>query len=257
MLLVTPAHQVTLAAAPTTRNDPNEHIDPFGDPTAVAHRPPGELPRTPPELSHLHNIPCVLFFYGACYNRKGGGPGGSGAVIYRLDTEEEVCRASRPLELTTSNRAEYDALSLGLQLALDNGVNHLLDICGYSQLIIGQLDGSKQINSHEMKACHHTASGLLSEFTTPPRLHWIPRERNTVSVFFCLAIQPIMEEALEATIVKDVHAYCIADDINLAAEPEQLIRAAERLQKGLNDADLTVKKIDVLLGPRCRHIDPA
>jgi len=181
MLLVTPAHQVTLAAAPTTRNDSNEHIDPFGDPTAVAYRPPSELPRTPPELSPLHDIPCVLFFDGACRNRKGGGPGGSGAVIYRLDTEEEVCRASRPLELTTSNRAEYDALSLGLQLALDNGVNRLLDICGDSQLIIGQLDGSKQINSHEMKACHHTASGLLSEFTTPPRLHWIPRERNTVA----------------------------------------------------------------------------
>mmetsp|Transcript_9276 Transcript_9276/g.42242 ORF Transcript_9276/g.42242 Transcript_9276/m.42242 type:complete len:185 (-) Transcript_9276:433-987(-) len=34
--------------------------------------------------------------------------------------------------------------------------------------------------------------------------------------------------------VKDVHAYCIADDIYLAAEPEQLIRAAVRLQKGLN-----------------------
>ena len=63
--------QVTPAAAPTTRNDSNEHIDPFGDPTAAAHRPPGEPPRTPPELSLLHDIPCVLFFDGACHNRKG------------------------------------------------------------------------------------------------------------------------------------------------------------------------------------------
>ena len=59
------------------------------------------------------------------------------------------------------------------------------------------------------------------------------------------------------TLVKDVHAYCIADVINLAAEPGQLIRATERLQDGLRRAGITIKNIDVLLGSRCRHIDPA
>ena len=29
-----------------------------------------------------------------------------------------------------------------------------------------------------------------------------------------MGVQPIIEEALAATSVRDVHAYCIADDIN-------------------------------------------
>ena len=76
------------------------------------------------------------------------------------------------------------------------------------------------------------------------------------SAFFCLAIQPIIEEALASTSVQGVHAYCIADDINPAGEPRQLIQAAIRLQESLRlNADLTVKKIDILMGSQCRQID--
>ena len=80
-------------------------------------------------------MPGKLFFDGACHNKKGGGPGGSGAIINRLDTGEEVCRASRSLAQTTNNQAEYDALSLGLRLARDNGIE-LRSLHGVSELVI-------------------------------------------------------------------------------------------------------------------------
>ena len=41
-----------------------------------------------------------------------------------------------------------------------------------------------------------------------------------------------MEEAFASNPVQDIHAYCIADAINLAGEPEQLNQTARRLRNG-------------------------
>jgi len=76
-------------------------------------------------------------------SRGNPGPAGAGAVLYGPQGEKRA-EEFRYLGETTNNVAEYQALLLGLELALKHGVKSL-SIYADSQLMVRQLLGAYQV----------------------------------------------------------------------------------------------------------------
>lgn len=83
----------------------------------------------------------TLFIDGA--SRGNPGPAGAGAVLLGPQGEKKA-EASRFLGETTNNAAEYEALLLGLDLALKHGARRLL-ILSDSELLVRQLLGAYKV----------------------------------------------------------------------------------------------------------------
>ncbi len=108
--------------------------------------------------------------------RGNPGPAGAGAVL--LDGNgKEVEAISAYLGELTNNQAEYRALLLGLQAAIDNGV-HELDVRMDSELIVKQMKGEYKVKHPDMKALHAQARQLVAKFGTIS-FHHIRREMNS------------------------------------------------------------------------------
>jgi ribonuclease HI len=82
-----------------------------------------------------------LYVDGAC--RGNPGPAGAGAVLYGPKGDKRA-EDSRYLGEATNNVAEYQALLLGLELALKHGAKNL-SIVSDSELMVRQLNGSYQV----------------------------------------------------------------------------------------------------------------
>ena len=78
-------------------------------------------------------------------SRGNPGPAGAGAVLFDPAGEKKG-EVSRYLGETTNNVAEYQALLLGLKMALDLGVKNL-EIFADSQLVVQQLKGAYQVKT--------------------------------------------------------------------------------------------------------------
>ncbi|XP_075111214.1 uncharacterized protein LOC142181692 [Nicotiana tabacum] len=102
--------------------------------------------------------PWTMFFDGfACRN-------GVGAGIVLISPERQVLPFSIVLGETCSNNAsEYQALIVGLEMALDMKILPL-EIYGDSKLIINQLLGSYEVKKEYLLPYHQYASGLLERF---------------------------------------------------------------------------------------------
>jgi ribonuclease HI len=114
-----------------------------------------------------------LFCDGA--SRGNPGPSGAGAIL------QDPCghlqgRAARYLGRATNNVAEYQALLLGLEMALDRGVKRL-KIFTDSQLMAEQLNGGYQIKSPHLKPLWRQAMQALQKFEAYAVAH-IDRELN-------------------------------------------------------------------------------
>lgn len=107
-----------------------------------------------------------------------GNPGHSGAGAVLLEgSGKSASRYSAYLGQATNNQAEYRALILGLEEALNLGwswVKVRLD----SELVVNQLNGSYRVKSPGLKPLFQKASGLLRRFSDFEVVH-IPREENT------------------------------------------------------------------------------
>jgi ribonuclease HI len=77
---------------------------------------------------------------------------------------------------TTNNVAEYKALLLGLERALEHGVRHI-EVRADSELLIKQLRGEYKVRSTGLKPLHQRALDLLKEFDSPKLVH-VRRELN-------------------------------------------------------------------------------
>lgn len=84
----------------------------------------------------------ILMFDGG--SRGNPGISGAGFVIYKNDTE--ILAGCEPLGHATNNFAEYRALELGLDCAINKGITNLI-IKGDSQLVLNQVTNKWRVKS--------------------------------------------------------------------------------------------------------------
>ncbi len=101
-----------------------------------------------------------LFCDGA--SRGNPGPAGAGAIL-QDPLGNLQGQATRYLGKTTNNVAEYQALLLGLEMALGRGVKRI-KIFTDSQLIVEQLNGGYQIKSPHLKPLWRQVRKELQKF---------------------------------------------------------------------------------------------
>lgn len=106
-----------------------------------------------------------------------GNPGraGAGAVLFDAEGRELAAR-SLYLGRCTNNAAEYRALILGLQSALDLGCARL-DIRLDSELIVRQLQGRYKVKHEALKPLFNEVKTLLAKVGGWSIAH-VPREQN-------------------------------------------------------------------------------
>jgi ribonuclease HI len=101
------------------------------------------------------------------------------AVVVRNAAGQILDAASCCLEGMTNNEAEYEALILGLELALarsDPGPTLLSD----SQVVVGQMAGQFAVRDRKLAPRHERAMRLLAQLPGAT-LAFIPRERNRLA----------------------------------------------------------------------------
>ncbi len=116
---------------------------------------------------------CQLFTDGA----SRGNPGEAGAGSVLLDSNgQELAARSLYLGQCTNNVAEYKALLLGLQSALELGCGNL-DIFLDSQLIVRQIQGQYKVKHPTLKPLFFEVKDLLARIESWSVAH-VPREQN-------------------------------------------------------------------------------
>ncbi|MFH1035980.1 MAG: ribonuclease HI family protein [Pseudomonadota bacterium] len=134
----------------------------------AAAPPPGPLDKS--------SAPLILHADGG--SRGNPGPAGAGAAL--LDAAgAQVAAWHRYLGKATNNVAEYQALILGLEGALDLGVSQLL-VRLDSELLVRQLQGRYQVKSPLLKPLYEQARALCRRFAGIKFQH-IPREQNAIA----------------------------------------------------------------------------
>lgn len=111
------------------------------------------------------------------------------AVVVRNPVGQIVDAVSCCLEGMTNNEAEYEALILGLELALargDQAATFRVD----SQVVVGQVAGRFAVRDRKLAPRHERASRLLARLPEAT-LAFVPRERNRLA-------DALAAEALEA-----------------------------------------------------------
>ncbi|XP_019053167.1 PREDICTED: uncharacterized protein LOC109114646 [Nelumbo nucifera] len=113
----------------------------------------------------------MMFFDGAA--RKDGGGAG---VVFVLPQREILTYSFSLIELCSNNMAEYHALIIGLEMALDLEI-HYLTVYGDSKLVINQLKTKYEVRKDDLVSYHHYAIQLLKEFEHATIKH-VPRSEN-------------------------------------------------------------------------------
>ncbi len=129
--------------------------------------------KQPIQTASLAELHCRLYTDGA--SRGNPGKAGAGAVL--LDQQnQELATCSKYLGTCTNNVAEYKALILGIDKALNLGCRKLaihLD----SELIVRQIEGRYKVKNEGLKPLFTQVKGLLSSLS-----HWtithVPRAKN-------------------------------------------------------------------------------
>jgi len=118
-------------------------------------------------------LSCRLFTDGA----SRGNPGEAGAGIVLLDDDnQELVARSLYLGRSTNNVAEYKALVLGLETAIQLGCSRLA-IFMDSQLIVRQVQGRYKVKNANLKPLFDEVKSLLANINSWSIDH-IPRAQN-------------------------------------------------------------------------------
>ncbi|XP_060187944.1 uncharacterized protein LOC132617069 [Lycium barbarum] len=115
--------------------------------------------------------PWKMYFDGAAHRE------GAGAGVIFVTSQEEVLPYSFTLTQCCSNNvAEYQALILGLEMAVD--MKQLqLQVFGDSELIINQLLGTYEVKKPELRPYHNYAQKLIGWLDNVTLQH-VPRKEN-------------------------------------------------------------------------------
>ncbi len=156
-----------MATAPPTRAEIFQALAQDPDIPAVCRR----FGIAPEELSGLFREAAALFQEDKAGlwrlqvdggSRGNPGPAGAGAVLFDPAGEKKG-EVSQYLGETTNNVAEYQALLLGLKMALDLGVKNL-EIFADSQLVVQQLKGAYQVKTPHLLPLWREARQTLQKF---------------------------------------------------------------------------------------------
>lgn len=118
------------------------------------------------------------------------------AVVIRNAAGQILDTASCYLAGMTNNEAEYEALILGLELALarsDQAATFLVD----NQVVVGQVAGCFAVRDRKLAPRHERAARLLAQLPAAT-LVFIPRGQNQVA-------DALAKEALAAGLTGDSH----------------------------------------------------
>ena len=124
----------------------------------------------------MANKTLTLFTDGAC--RGNPGQGGAGAVVMSVDGQV-VSTAKKFLGHCTNNIAEYRALILGLEEALEHKPDTLrvyLD----SELLVRQIQGVYRVKNPALQPLMTEVRSLLARFDAWEVDH-VPRRENTLA----------------------------------------------------------------------------
>jgi ribonuclease HI len=131
-----------------------------------------------------------LFTDGAC--RGNPGQGGAGAVL--MDRNGEVVgKAKKFLGHCTNNIAEYRALILGLEAALERGAA-VISIYLDSELLVRQIQGIYRVKNPDLKPLMVEIRDLLDRFETW-KIEHVPRSKNALA-------DGLANEAIDETLTK-------------------------------------------------------
>jgi len=115
----------------------------------------------------------ILWTDGAA--RGNPGPAGAGVVL-KTPSGELILTENEYLGETTNNVAEYRALLLGLERALERGIRRI-EVRADSELLIKQLLGKYRVNSPHLRQLYQQARELLQRFESNKLVH-VRREHN-------------------------------------------------------------------------------
>ncbi len=96
-------------------------------------------------------------------SRGNPGPSGAGALVKETDGDI-LAEVTRFLGTNTNNYAEYTSLIIGLEKALELGVNEV-EVRMDSELIVKQMLGQYRVKNQNLKPLYETAKGLAGRFS--------------------------------------------------------------------------------------------
>jgi len=112
-----------------------------------------------------------------CDGASRGNPGQAGAGALLIDPSGETkVQQGKYLGQTTNNVAEYQALLLGLDLALDRGIKKI-QVFADSELLVRQLNGQYRVKASHLLPLWQAARQALAKFETYKISH-VPRDLN-------------------------------------------------------------------------------
>ncbi len=117
----------------------------------------------------------VLFFDGG--SRGNPGEAAGAAVIVMPDGFRHT--VSQFLDKATNNEAEYTGLIIGLQKAIEQGIQEL-EVYGDSNLVVNQVNGFWRIKQSHLRPLANLVSSLMEQFSRIT-LNWVPREQNKLA----------------------------------------------------------------------------
>ena len=134
-----------------------------------------------PRVSTLfgpHALPAEATLFADGGARGNPGPAASGAVLVGA-TGEILAEVGLYLGIATNNVAEWTALCIGLETALERGIRRLavrLD----SELVVKQINGEYRVKHAGLQSLYRRARGLLREFESIDVAH-VPRSSNKLA----------------------------------------------------------------------------
>jgi ribonuclease HI len=105
-------------------------------------------------------VEATLFTDGG--SRGNPGPAASGAVLVGLDGQI-LHEVGHFLGVATNNVAEWTAVQIGLEAALEHGVSSL-SVRMDSELVVRQLSGEYRVKHPDLQPLHSRVKGLLRKF---------------------------------------------------------------------------------------------
>ena len=111
------------------------------------------------EVFYIETMPPWAMYFDGAARRDGAGAG----VVFVTPQRQVLPYAFILGELCSNNVAEYQALIIGLQMAIDLKIP-TLEVYGDSQLIINQLSGIYDVKKEDLMPYHKFAHQLMEEF---------------------------------------------------------------------------------------------
>jgi ribonuclease HI len=147
----------------------------------------------PPVLPNANDLPeFVIHADGACR----GNPGEAGIGVILADSEGRTIKEMKSfIGMATNNAAEYRAVILGLEKALELGAGSVILYLD-SELVVRQIHGEYRVRETTLKPLHQKALDLLQKFSRYV-LHHVPREENRRA-------DQLANEAIDQRVQKDI-----------------------------------------------------